>query len=158
VARAREIPGLDCDGSFAAAAARAIEVRAGELFEHCGEALDLEDVEGLHDMRVASRRLRAAMEMFRPCFPKKRFKAAMGPLKALADALGERRDPDVALELLGSLEPELDGGERRRLAVLRAELRDEQRVANENLSSHLAEEPIEELRAALGKLVGKVRT
>jgi CHAD domain-containing protein len=59
-------------------------------------------------MRVASRRLRAVLEVFAPCFPKQPYKAALRDVKALADALGERRDPDVHLEAMrafGGVEP-----------------------------------------------------
>ena len=63
--------------------------------------LDIEDIERVHDMRVATRRLRAALEVFEPCFPRKRFKATLREVKALADALGERRDRDVTIAALG---------------------------------------------------------
>ena len=32
--------------------------------------LDVGDIERVHDMRVATRRLRAALEIFGPCFPR----------------------------------------------------------------------------------------
>jgi len=32
---------------------------------------------------------RAAMEVFEPCFPRKRFRAALKQVKEIADALGE---------------------------------------------------------------------
>ena len=89
MARPREVTGLDCDEPFEAAARRAVEVRAAEVFAHAEGVLDVSDVEPLHDLRVASRRLRAALELFRPCFPKKCYKAAIKPLKALADAPGD---------------------------------------------------------------------
>ena len=82
------------------AAVRVIEVRAAEVFDHSRGVLDLEDIEPVHDMRVATRRLRAAMEVFEPCFPTRRYRHALKRLKALADALGERRDRDVAIEFL----------------------------------------------------------
>ena len=70
-------------------------VRAEEVFEHSDGVLDSGEIDRLHDMRVATRRLRAAMEVFEPCFPRKRFRKALKDVKALADALGERRDRDV---------------------------------------------------------------
>ena len=70
LAKAREIPGLSGDGSYAEAAAKVVDVRAGELASHSEGVLDVADIERVHDMRVASRRLRAAMEIFAPCFPK----------------------------------------------------------------------------------------
>ena len=48
-------------------------------------------------MRVASRRLRAVLEIYEPCFPRKALHDVLADVKALADALGERRDPDVHL-------------------------------------------------------------
>ncbi len=87
----------------ALAAARVVEVRAEEVFEHSDGVLDLDDVERVHDMRVATRRLRAALEIFEACFPRKRHRKALKRVKALADALGERRDLDVEIELLEGL-------------------------------------------------------
>ena len=72
MARPREIP--DCDSPFAEAAARVITIRAEELFEHSRGVLDTADIERVHDMRVATRRLRAAMEIFEPCFPATRWR------------------------------------------------------------------------------------
>lgn len=58
-----------------------------------------EDIEALHDMRVATRRLRAAMQTFRPFLPARieRFRAEFG---WVARALGEVRDLDVQIENL----------------------------------------------------------
>ena len=78
--------------------------RADELFEHAEHVLDTSDIERVHDMRVASRRLRAVLEIFEPCFPQGDFKTVLRDVKALADALGERRDPDVHIEAMEALE------------------------------------------------------
>jgi CHAD domain-containing protein len=93
---------------YALAGARIVRVRTAELFEHDEGVLDTVDIERVHDMRVATRRLRAVLEVFAPCFPAKRYKAALRDVKALADALGARRDPDVHLEAMrafGGVEP-----------------------------------------------------
>ena len=71
--------------------------------------LDTADIERVHDMRVATRRLRAAMEVFAACFPAKEHSEAAQGGQALADALGERRDPDVAIEELEAIAAELGG-------------------------------------------------
>jgi len=157
VARAREVPGLDCEESFALAAARAVEVRAAEVFEHSGGVLSLDDVEPVHDMRVATRRLRAALEMFRPCFPRKRYRAALKPLKALADALGERRDRDVSIEFLQGFLDDAPAADRGRLEILLARLRDEQRGANEDLAPFVSEQRLATLRSALDDLAKAAR-
>ena len=58
------------------------------------------DIEGVHDVRVASRRLRAAMDLAAPIFPAKWYKALNGTAKEITGALGEVRDRDVLLEAL----------------------------------------------------------
>jgi CHAD domain-containing protein len=157
VARPRDVPGFDCEETFALAAARVVEVRSGEVFEHAAGVLDLGDVEPLHDMRVATRRLRAALEVFRPCFPGKRRRAALKPLKELADALGERRDRDVSIAFLAGFLEQAPAADRGRLEILLARLREEQRQANERLVPLMAEERLGELRDALNRLVEAAR-
>ena len=49
-------------------------------------------------MRVASRRLRAAIELYRDVFPQKRLKPMLEEVKRIADALGGVRDLDVMIE------------------------------------------------------------
>lgn len=152
MARAREVPGFDCEEPFALAAARVVDVRAGEVFEHSRGVLNLDDIEPVHDMRVATRRLRAAMEVFEPCFPRKRFKRALKEVKALADALGERRDRDVQIELLEGFLDDAPDADRAALAELAAGLREEQRRANDELAPLVADRSLKKLRRRLGKL------
>src|SRR5688500_17154988 len=97
MARARAVPGLAADDDYAAAAAKIVGTRAREVADHAHGVLDVADIEPVHDMRVATRRLRAALEIFEPCFPPKEFGAALAQVKAIADALGERRDCDVTI-------------------------------------------------------------
>lgn len=155
MARAREVE-LDCEASFALAAARVVEVRAAEVFEHAAGVLDLDDVEPVHDMRVATRRLRAALEVFEPCFPRKRHRKAVRRVKALADALGERRDLDVEIELLESLAGEVGDEDGEALAVLIGSLRARQRQANDALVPFVATKRLKKLRRRLAKLVKEV--
>jgi CHAD domain-containing protein len=157
VARARDVD-FDCDEPFGRAAAQVVEVRAGEVFEQSGGVLDLGDIERLHDMRVATRRLRAAMEVFEPCFPRKRHRRALRRVKALADALGERRDRDVAIEFLEGLVAETPERERAALGELIASLRGEQREANEALAPYLAQKRLRKLRRRLLDLAKAARS
>jgi len=54
-----------------------------------------EDIEAVHKMRVASRRLRAAFDAFESCADPKSFKKVNRRVKKLADRLGTVRDTDV---------------------------------------------------------------
>jgi CHAD domain-containing protein len=157
VAGARKVK-LDCEGSFSRAAARVVKVRSKEVFAHSEGVLDLDDVEGVHDMRVATRRLRAALEIFEPCFAPKRHRKALKRVKALADALGERRDADVGIGLLGGLLDEAAEADRSALRDLIAELRTRQAEANEELAPHVTPKRLRKLRRRLKKLVKKAST
>jgi CHAD domain-containing protein len=134
MAKARPIPGVGKDDPFSAVAARVLEVRTHELIEHSADVLDLSDIERLHAMRVATRRLRAALEVFRPCFPKKRYRAALADVKRLADELGERRDRDVTLEWLDEFAAGLGTADRPGIRSFAAAVRDEQADANLKLA------------------------
>jgi CHAD domain-containing protein len=154
VAGARKVK-LDCEGSFASAAAKVVKVRSKEVFAHSEGVLDLGDVEGVHDMRVATRRLRAALEVFEPCFPPKRHRKALQKVKRLADALGERRDADVEIALLESLTAEAAETDRAALHTLIDELRVRQAEANEALAPYVAPKRLRKLRRRLKRLIKK---
>jgi CHAD domain-containing protein len=139
MAKARPVPALADSHSFTEAAVRTVEVRAQEVFDHRAGVLDVTDIERVHAMRVATRRLRAVMEIFAPCFPKKQHRALLKEVKALADALGGRRDADVAIAAMESVCAEMPVADRTGVNHLIAELRVEQNAANEELERMLAQ-------------------
>ncbi|MDO9325152.1 MAG: CHAD domain-containing protein [Methanoregula sp.] len=59
-----------------------------------------EDIEYIHRMRVASRRLRAALPLFLTCFPKKNYNRWSEEIRDITRALGEARDTDVQIAYL----------------------------------------------------------
>ncbi len=59
-----------------------------------------DDIEPVHRMRVASRRLRAALPLFSSCFPEKNFRSWMHDIKKITRALGAARDADVQIAFL----------------------------------------------------------
>lgn len=154
MAGARKVK-LDCEASFSQAAARVVKVRSKEVFKHSPGVLDLSDVEPVHDMRVATRRLRAALEVFEACFPEKRHRKTLKKVKSLANALGERRDVDVEIALLEGLLEEVAEPDRGALLALIEELRVRQGEANEALAPYVAPKRLKKLRRRLKKLVKK---
>jgi CHAD domain-containing protein len=152
MAKAREIPQLARASSFREAAAMAVQVRAEEVFEHATGVLDTSEIERVHDMRVATRRLRAVMEIFAAAFPKKQHRAVLNEVKALADALGERRDRDVAIDAMTKIGLALTATDRRGIDHLVEELRDEQRGANVELAAALQAMEEGDLRGRLRAL------
>jgi CHAD domain-containing protein len=153
MAKAREIPGLDASLPYAEAARRTVAVRAGELWQHAEGVLDTADIERVHDMRVASRRLRAVLEVYAPCFPKAALKPVLRDVKALADALGQRRDPDVQLAALEAFAAAVGEPERPGVEAFAAMVRAEQGQGNETLAAALAEAERTDLRGRLAALV-----
>ena len=152
-----QVGDLDCKDPFALAAARIVELRGAEVVDHSRQVLDLSDIERLHQMRVATRRLRAAMEIFAPCFPRKRHKAALREVKEIAAALGERRDRDVSIEALEAFADAVAQADRPGVRVLIDRLRAEQGRANEELRESLTEERLAELRRTLAELATEAR-
>src|SRR5919107_5324 len=152
MAKAREIEDLDADMPFAEAAAATVAVRADELFEHSANVLDTSDIERVHDMRVSSRRLRAVLEIYAPCFPKAQFRPLLKEVKALADALGERRDPDVLIDRLEKLEAVLPKAATPGIEAFAAPVREEQGRGNDVLAAALADAERTDLRGRLAAL------
>jgi CHAD domain-containing protein len=153
MAKPRPIEGLDAEQPYADAAARIVSVRAAELAEHSQNVLDTDDIERVHDMRVASRRLRAALEIFEPCFAKRLLRSALKDTKRLADALGERRDRDVAIAALEDFAERMPAADRAGIASLVARLRREQAEANEALAALVTPEWLDNLSERLRELV-----
>lgn len=157
MAKARPIVGIEAHTRLGDAAAAAVETRAREVFEHAAGVLDTGDVERVHDMRVATRRLRAALETFAPVFPRKQHKRALRDVGKLADALGARRDPDVMLERLREIREAFHEVDAAGIEGLAAELRDEQAAGNARLAAALTEVHEKDLEGRLIVLAGEAR-
>ena len=125
------------DEPFRRAGARIVRTRADELFAQAEGVLDIGDIERVHDMRVASRRLRAVLEIFAVCFPPAEFKGVLKDVKELADALGERRDPDVHIDALTAFARALTPAQRSGVTRLVEEQRALQAEGNEVLAAAL---------------------
>src|SRR3954452_10775079 len=158
MAKAKAIPDLRAEDTYAEAAARIISVRAAELTENAQGVLDTGDIERVHDMRVATRRLRAALEIFEPCFPAEAYREALAEVKRLADGLGERRDRDVAIASLHSFNDQMPAPDRRGIASLIAHLRGEQEEANGALAPLVGQQHLTALRESLHELVAGARS
>jgi CHAD domain-containing protein len=108
MAKAKEVIGLDCAADAIEWAAEVLRVRLEEVVDLRGGALDFSDIEGVHAMRVATRRLRSALRDFAPLMKKRPLKKVRRNLKQIADALGAVRDLDVAILALEKLQEEAE--------------------------------------------------
>jgi triphosphatase len=111
-----------------------------------------EDIEELHDMRVATRRLRAAFDLFVDAMPA-RAPALREELRWLADALGAVRDLDVQLDRMTEMAQWAEGWpgaeDGSALAHLRALLEEQRADARQRLLGALDSPRWERLAGAL---------
>ena len=149
MAKAREVPGLNGQDPFRVAAVKVVSVRSAELFEQSTNVLDTSDIERVHDMRVATRRLRAVLEIFAPCFERTLHRGVLGEVKSLADALGERRDPDVHIDALQRFGAAVAEADRPGVESLVGRLRQDQATGNTTVSRALEEMERSDLRGRL---------
>jgi CHAD domain-containing protein len=95
--KARKVPKLDPDGTFADAVRRIVEVRAGEVESFVPQALDPAEAKAQHDMRIAAKRLRYLLELAAPALGEPAVKGAR-TAKRLQASLGKIHDCDEMLE------------------------------------------------------------
>jgi len=84
--------------TFAQSGQRMLEERMEKLLDWRDEVLKHEDIEAVHKMRVATRRLRATLDAFESCCNPQKFKKIYRQVKDMADLLGAARDTDVMLQ------------------------------------------------------------
>jgi CHAD domain-containing protein len=99
-----------------------------------------DDPEELHQLRVATRRLRSALRTARPLLEQPWADSLQAELSWLADELGPARDVDVLLEHLRSEATELDPADRRALKPLFDQLVEEGKAARNRVLEALRSE------------------
>ena len=96
--------GLDPGMPLADAAERIVRARLGELYSFVPRALDPREVESLHDLRIAAKRLRYVLEVTGPFLGEYAPKAAKRA-RDIQDLVGEIHDCDVQRpEVLGLID------------------------------------------------------
>jgi CHAD domain-containing protein len=99
----RKVKGLDPAGPLDANARRIVAVRATEVLDLAEHAQDPCEVQALHDLRIAAKRLRYLLELVGPAFVGPDADALIKHIKGLQDLLGEIHDCDVQLPGLREL-------------------------------------------------------
>jgi len=157
MAKAKEITGLDCEANALDWAAEVLRVRFDEVVNLRDAALDFSDIEGVHSMRVATRRLRSALRDFMPLMDKRPPKRVRKELKQLADALGAVRDQDVAIVALEALQVEAETELiKEGIGKLLKERSDLREVARLDLTEALTAHNIADLHERFTTAIGKV--
>ena len=94
----RKLIGINPDDTLAEAGKKVWLYFFAEMLSHEQGTLLGENVEELHDMRVATRRMRSAFDIFGPAFDGKAMKRHLNGLRTIGRVLGQVRDMDVILE------------------------------------------------------------
>lgn len=97
------------DQSYYLFGAEALLKRLQALVQEIPGVRQGEDIECIHRMRVASRRLRSALPLFADCLPGKRAQEWLRDVRRITRALGSARDTDVQVDFVaGFLEAATD--------------------------------------------------
>ncbi|MEK6279350.1 MAG: CHAD domain-containing protein [Acidobacteriota bacterium] len=145
MAKAKLVKGINCGDPAVTAITEVLRQRLDEVCTLRERALDYSDPEGVHDMRVSSRRLRSALRDFKPYLQKSRMTRAIKSVRRLADSLGTVRDQDVAIialeKVMVKMSPDLTAGTQ----ALIAERRGQQKEAQAELTSFISEDNLKRL-------------
>jgi hypothetical protein len=120
---------------FAETGQRELRTRGKKFLEWIDPVLQNEDVEAVHKMRVASRRLRATLDAYESACARKPFKSVYREVKQAADLLGTARDTDVMLQNLEQQQQELPDNERPGIQWLVSRLRDYREQQQEEIEA-----------------------
>ena len=132
MAKEDDIAGLRPDEPFADAGRTIIRARFRAMWTYREGTLS-GDEEALHDMRVGSRRLRAALDVFAAVLRGAEYRRLRRITARLTDELGAVRDHDVMLLNLQKYRKRVAHDERPGIAVLMATLSAEREVARRRL-------------------------
>ena len=137
------IPGLTADTPLADAARRVLTVRLELVRDGLPAALHEaeEDPEHVHQLRVATRRARAALDIFADCLPAKVHKRARRSLRDLRRAAGEARDWDVFLMSMAERQRKPPARQRPGLDFLTGYALSQRLAAQEHLRAAAEDQP-----------------
>jgi len=145
MAKAQEISGLDYGAGAGDGVRLILRSRFEEMRVYRDAALDWSDIEGVHDMRVASRRLRSALRDFTPYLRERKLRRLNKALKNIADALGAVRDQDVAILALEQLAAKAPAKVSAGIEQLAAERRLKRDIARAELGQAITNEALAKL-------------
>jgi CHAD domain-containing protein len=126
-------------------------------------ALVGDDIEHVHQMRVASRRLRNGLNLFIDCLPGKKAGDWQKAIRVITKALGQARDLDIQIDLLNrccaeGLEERYKPGYTRLLLRLNQQRAIAQEKVNRTLNDLQTSETLDRIAAHLTKLTAGADT
>jgi len=144
VSKAKPIGNIDCHDAAVCVIQTVLLARLKKLCALRERALDWNDTAGVHQMRVASRRLRSALSDFKPYLRKGSIPSSR--LKAIGKKLGAVRDEDVVLAALEKLRSQVDDKVADGIEAIAAEHRRQRQQARSALYAALKPATLTEFR------------
>ncbi len=136
-------------------AAMVLEQRVDQMAAISKALLDVTDTDPAEAMWIASRRLRAALEVFRPALSKAQFPGARDEVRQIIKAVGRRRDVDSMITAFEEIAAEMDPSGQEGLAILIDSLRREQADSNRSLAQLSNGRRLQALRVRVEGLTGQ---
>jgi len=118
MAKAWKIPYLNHEQALNICLRKILRTRFNEMYSYEKGTAEGKDIEYLHDMRVSSRRVQAAMKIFRGIFPKRKYRQIYPKLRTVIRSLGEVRHYDVFIDSLIKYREKLAEKERKAFDLL----------------------------------------
>jgi len=151
--RVRKNPGIKADDPMAEAGRKILRFHFAYMLSHEKGTRLGEDIEELHDMRVATRRMRAAFEVFKPFFKPKAIKNHLKGLRATGRALGRVRDLDVFMEKAEHYLETLPEEERPGLEPLLEAWQQERALGQDKMLAHLDSKSYQQFKQDFNEFV-----
>jgi CHAD domain-containing protein len=130
-------PGVLPDDPMSEAGRKVLRFHFERMLEHEPGTRRGEDIEDLHDMRVATRRMRSAFRVFSPYFDPDALKPFLKGLRRTGRALGSVRDLDVFMEKAQRYLDGLPEEERSSLDPLLADWQEQREAARAQMLDYL---------------------
>lgn len=137
--------------SLAHSADRILSERLHTMLEWTEEVLKQKDIEAVHKMRVATRRLCAALDAYQSCCDPVLFTRLYRKIKKVSSVLGEARDADVQIHYLREQLADLSESEQEGVRWLIARLRTYRKQKQHELKAFLRKLDGKKLEAQLKK-------
>ena len=148
-----EAPGLSADDTMVEAAHKTLTFHFQRMLYHESGTRAGEDIEELHDMRVATRRMRAAFRVFGDYLDGKRLKPMRKGARRTCSKLGSVRDLDVFWEKTEHYIDALPPGRQHDLMPLREAWEGEHEQAREHLLAYLDSDRYFQFRERSAELI-----
>lgn len=154
MSRAWPVEDLDPDASLATNARRILAVKMAEYYAYAPIVAREDAVTPLHDLRIAAKRLRYSLELFRAVFGEAG-SAQIERVKAIQEELGEIHDHDVRI---GLIEDELKSVSTEQTAAVGEALADAPSSDHAAITAAAMRPPPDDPRRGLIALLGRQHT